>query len=161
MAAESLPSAVAALHLAAGDLCDEFDDLPRGAEIRSFPLGAGATIWIVPCTGGAYNIAYRLYQAEGDDIALLMFADYTEYAGWAATDRLVNVELDPASGRLTSWYLGRGVGDCGSRATWQFDGSRFVLLEFRYKPDCDGQDVPWPSVFERQAPALTWTPATQ
>lgn len=116
-------------------------------------LSQTATVHAIPCTRGAYNVTYRLYLVETGEIGgirPLYFADYSERFGWTGTDILFNVDIDPATGILSSFAKGRGLGDCGSAGTWLWQDYAFALVQFVHQEDCNGtMPEDWPVVFHR------------
>ena len=108
-----------------------------------------ATLVVANCFSAAYNVRSIVYLVTGKKkpkIKTLQFDDYSQEEGWTTTPHLFNVSFDKKSGKLTSFYKGRGLGDCGSQGTWMWDGQAFNLLTFRSKEECDGEDTEWPLV---------------
>jgi hypothetical protein len=60
--------------------------------------------------------------------------------GIAAEGRpiLVNAAWDPESRRLHEYNKGRGLGDCGTRAEYAWDGERFRLVRQEEMDECRG-----------------------
>ena len=116
-------------------------------------LSQTATVHAVPCTRGAYNVTYRLYLVETGEIGgiqPLYFVEYSERFGWSGTDILFNVDIDAATGTLSAFAKGRGLGDCGSAGTWRWRDYAFALIRFVHQEDCNGTPPgDWPVIFER------------
>lgn len=101
------------------------DHTPALDEISIYRLTADKVLLSLPCAMGAYNYSYL---------------------GWMARDKLpyrpqfleADGEFDPATGTLTSSMKGRGIGDCWSYQTWQFDGQGFTLTDQRSDEMCRG-----------------------
>lgn len=145
-----LPADVQAFHDAHGE-CDEADLLPEAIGPIVIPLGSERTMYLVPCYSGAYNVAHAAYVADAMEVKRHWFATYRDYDGWTATDIIVNPVWEGGGlGRLSMYNLGRGIGDCGSTATWQVADGNLRMLKFTYKGDCDGEGEPgeFPVVFE-------------
>lgn len=85
----------------------------------------------------------------------MYFADF--YESWTGTKVLFNPEtsgFDPRTGRLSSLYLGRGIGDCGSAGQWVWSGDLFRLIEFKAWWACEENgksDEGWPTVYKYKA----------
>lgn len=129
----------------------ECNPLPENQEVQSFWLPGGFALHMAPCFSGPYNVSQLFFFERRDDLQLIYFADYDE--GWSGTNQLFNTEFDPKTGRLSSFYKGRGIGDCGSSGQWVWSGYSFRLLEFRAWQDCETGRASddWPVVFTYQA----------
>lgn len=138
-----IPEALLAMHRAGGD-CDSFELLPNAHEVIQAQLNDKTWMWLIPCSAGAYNYAYMGYTGawNGDTFTTQIWADYSDDLGWSGTEYLVNPSFDAATSTLTSFNLGRGLGDCGTRGTWQWHEYGFRLIEFRAKSDCDAEGEP-------------------
>lgn len=115
-------------------------DLP---DIEAHALGGGATLALVPCGAGAYNFLTVPYVIQGGNPVIARFdfsPGFTEDPG--ATPMLVNAGFDAATGVLSSYSKGRGVGDCGSAEDYVWDGTRFRAVEVRQMGECRGS-VNW------------------
>ena len=123
--------------------CDEFQNLPGAYRVLSGQVEKDTWIYFLPCTGGAYNLAYLAYVSwRPETYTPLIFAQYDETLGWTGTDILFNVEFNPVNRALSATYLGRGLGDCGTYGLWKWREYGFAMQEFRAKPACDGQGEP-------------------
>jgi hypothetical protein len=120
------------------------DWLPIREDGEVHPLPGGAVLYLVPCYAGAYNFAWRFYidRDGGGTYEVLYFADYSERWGWTGTDVLYLPTFDEKTLELTSYYKGRGIGDCGTSGRWVWDEYLFRLVEYRAKDDCDGSGAP-------------------
>ncbi|MBM3928992.1 MAG: DUF1176 domain-containing protein, partial [Sphingomonadales bacterium] len=102
-------------------------------------LGSGATLVLLPCSAGAYNITAAAFVLRDGRIAPAgtdaptSFGDDNSTAGPAA---LVNAGFE--DGLLTSYAKGRGVGDCGISQTFAWDGTRLRLTEQAEMSECRG-----------------------
>jgi hypothetical protein len=76
------------------------------------------------------------YEATGADGKNLVRKEEAEITGLP--------EFNNSAKTLTILNRYRGVGDCGSYATYAFEGDRALLKEFRAKLDCDGQGAEHP-----------------
>lgn len=112
--------------------CDG-DDLP---DVTTKPLGNGRTLAIVPCSLGAYNLLSALFVVERGEATLAAFE--AEPGGDSGGDTSLAFNAAFADGILETNALGRGLGDCGVRQRYAWDGSRFRLIEQREMDDCRG-----------------------
>ena len=63
---------------------------------------------------------------------------------------MLNAVWDAAARTVTSFAMGRGLGDCGTYEVQKLVDARFQLVEFREKKECDGKETPpqqYPLVF--------------
>ncbi|MCL6707040.1 DUF1176 domain-containing protein [Pseudomonas sp. R2.Fl] len=122
-----------------------------GIEIRG---EEGARLLLMPCnTPGAYNQPYAAYNGHDDDLLPTAFPMMTEEGPSTALDAY-NLDYDPTTRTISSFYKGRGIGDCGTLLEWTVDLTRWdgvlVLKQQRTKDDCDGQYVDpqeWPALW--------------
>jgi hypothetical protein len=149
-----MPADLVALDSARPDACDGFDILDWS--FYAYPLGEGQTLYLLPCTGGAYNRFYSVYLGDGAGYQRLDFATPTYSAGWQAEPGIWLESFDPQTLELRSSNLGRGMGDCGMRGRWQWNGSRFVMLDYTLQAACDASVEPgdFPLVYRNPAADL-------
>lgn len=109
---------------------------------QGFDVTVGSVRLIgVPCaTGGVYNQPYALYVVN--EIVERISFPYMDGGKPTAMASAMNIDFDPVTRTMTSFFIGRGLGDCGEYFKWQLDerGGRLKLLEMRNKPDCDEGD---------------------
>jgi hypothetical protein len=135
-----LPKAkLARLKAAAG--CDmTFSQADHPAEARRFR--DGATVILVPCSQGAYNgssLVLVSRKADRSDLQPAAF-DFNALAG-EGTGPLTPPEgayWDEKTGRLSSFFKGRGLGDCGAGQDWAWDGRMFRLIRAEAMGECRG-----------------------
>jgi len=118
--------------------CDPFETLPNAGDIIQIRSG-GNKVWFLPCSAGAYNFLYKAFEDVNGGYQPLLWAEYSDTLGWTGTPYIVNPNYDAGTGILTSFFKGRGVGDCGSAGTWHWTGSAFKMVEYLYKGTCDGK----------------------
>jgi len=111
----------------------EGDDLPPAT---TKPLGGGRTLAIVPCSLGAYNLLSALFVVEQGAAKLTQFD--TPPGGDSGSDTPLAFNAAFEDGILDTNALGRGLGDCGVRQRFAWDGTRFRLIEQRQMDDCRG-----------------------
>jgi len=155
-----VPEAVLGQHMAGSACEDPQSELMKGFQPIITPLSPAAILYAVPCTAGAYNIAYRLYIRERGEIGgvqTLYFPTYSKAYGWGGTDLLFNVDAEGT--KLTAFYKGRGLGDCGTLASFTFVDFAYRLDEFRAQEECEGrQPEAWPVVYKAGTAAGTSSP---
>ena len=126
-------------------------DMPGIFAPERHQVAVNQWLHIIPCNFGAYNLVLRLYieNREFDEIRPLFFATYSDDNGWGGTNALINADFDAETKILTSFNRGRGLGDCGSFAKYEWNEYDFKLLEFRYWEACDGTHMPadWPVIY--------------
>jgi hypothetical protein len=118
------------------------DEVGGPDEAESAALGPAETLLLLACGSGAYNISYVpfvLRRGPGPVRAELAAFDLKP-AWWAEEGKpmLVNAGWDKESGLLTSFAKGRGVGDCGTSASYAWDGRAFRLVEQAEMGECRG-----------------------
>ncbi|KQM58936.1 MULTISPECIES: DUF1176 domain-containing protein [unclassified Sphingomonas] len=111
----------------------EGDDLPPAT---TKPLGGGRTLAIVPCSLGAYNLLSALFVVEQGAAKLAAFDTAPGGDSGSETPLAFNAAFE--DGILDTNALGRGLGDCGVRQRYAWDGTRFRLIEQRQMDDCRG-----------------------
>ncbi len=121
-------------------------------------LSPNARLHLIPCQLAAYNMVVKVLLERRDDESdvstwdTLSFARYSDELGWSASDTLINADIDAASGRLTEFAKGRGVGDCGSVGSWIWTGYDFAMVEYAYEGECQGRLADeWPIIYKRTA----------
>lgn len=124
--------------------CENFAFLPHANEVIQSQVTDDQWIWMIPCGAGAYNFTYKAYMGawNGDYFTSLIFADYSDNLGWSGDTHLFNPQWDEQTKTFTTFYKGRGIGDCGSTGKWQWHEYGFRLLEFWAKDHCDAQGNP-------------------
>ena len=98
-------------------------------------LDSRTTLAIVTaiCGSGAYNYY---------GIPMLLRDDGTrEVADMGPTeegDTLMNLSWDESTRMMSSYFKGRGIGDCGAGSDWVWDGTRFQVVKERAMGECLG-----------------------
>lgn len=120
------------------DVCEDLDpELPL--HDSAWELPDDLTLVQLSCFAGAYNFGSRWYWlAPGAQPHSVPFPAPDEDGAMTVTGELVNASFDPATGLLDMFSKGRGIGDCGSRGLWAFDGQHFELVEYALMSDCQG-----------------------
>lgn len=100
-------------------------------------LGGGATLVLLTCGSGAYNLSSTAFVVRGGKATPARFDDAPGGAKAGAAD-LINASWDASSGTLSTHGKGRGIGDCGEGASYVWDGTRFRLIEATRMEECRG-----------------------
>ena len=130
---------LAALRREAGCTIEEVGG-PDFAEVSA--LDSSATLVLLSCGSGAYNVSYVPYVARrGAKGPVLKLADFDIARSWWGEEVhpvLINAEWDPKRRLLTSFSKGRGLGDCGVGQDFAWDGTRFRLVQQIEMGECRG-----------------------
>lgn len=130
----------------------------EGAEDSVEPLGQhqgkDMALVLIACDSGAYNFGSVVMIAERpmeDPNAKWTFrkAKFDGATGWGDEEQVaqvVNASFDAATGTLSEFAKGRGLGDCGTANSYVWDGEQFRLSERHEMGDCRGA-WDWPRVW--------------
>lgn len=104
-------------------------------------LGGGATLVILPCSAGAYNVIGALFVIRDGQVRAVEVdspSGFEETGADSATPvhSVVNGAFD--GGVLISQAKGRGIGDCGVAQDYVWDGVRMRLVEQHEMRECRG-----------------------
>jgi hypothetical protein len=128
--------------------CDAEPGVSDGHE--AYHLSGSTWLALVPCGSGAYNfmsVPVLVNRSIGRRMKIATFdfaPGFTEVGG---PPMLVNADWDSATGQLSSYAKGRGLGDCGSAETYTWDGSKFRLLSKIAMEECRGV-IDWIPVWQ-------------
>lgn len=111
-------------------------------EYHAFPLDQGKTLVLLACGSGAYNVTWIPFVAQAERGGRIEIVPALFDAQWAQADggraELVNAEWDGGTRAINELSLGRGIGDCGTRSSYGWDGRRFRLLRQASMGECRG-----------------------
>lgn len=111
-------------------------------------LDAAHVLYGAVCMAGAYNMVYQLW--VDDQQGGIEAADIEMPGGIGPID-LMNIDYDADSRMLSSYAKGRGIGDCGTAASWVWDGSRFRLTSLIAMEVCQGIPADaWPVLYRAE-----------
>lgn len=122
------------------DSCEEPDPEAPLADF-AWRLPDGRALVQLHCYAGAYNFGSSWFSVRDGAAPTPINFPTPSDDGSGRMDSvadLVNAGFDPASGYLTSFSKGRGIGDCGSDARWNWDGQRFQLASYALMGNCRG-----------------------
>ncbi|MBC7429752.1 MAG: DUF1176 domain-containing protein [Bacteriovorax sp.] len=111
----------------------------------------GSTLYILGCEMYAYNSLEKAYIVNSYETKTVSIAEVLTDGSIVATNDLMGSGFDPSNNTLGTFQKGRGMGDCGSSATYIYNAyeTRFVLIEARVKENCDGEVTEWPVVYKK------------
>lgn len=148
-----LPKGLVELHAAQ---CPEFTERNLFVDIQKLPNSEhhanDNVLYVMGCEMYAYNSLEKAYvvNKEGKISPVVVAAFYG--GSLFATSDLMGAGFDPATNTLGTFSKGRGIGDCGSAATYSWDKyeEKFSLIEARNKEACDGDiEAEWPIVYKK------------
>ena len=123
-------------------------DAAQAMPPEAHALTAGEALVLLPCIMGAYQgsaLGFIVGRKDGSLTALHLPLPLPDDSD--DTD-LTSPDFDPATGRLSIFAKGRGIGDCGVAASWIWDGSRFVLASLSFQDACGGATADWPVLYQ-------------
>lgn len=118
---------------------------------QAFRLDTRTWLALVPCGAGAYNFtSVPVLISRGGVSRKMKIAEFDLPPGFTeagGAPLLVNADWDSATGKLSSYAKGRGLGDCGSAETYVWDGRRFRLVSKIAMEECRGV-IDWIPVWQ-------------
>ncbi|MEM9278097.1 MAG: DUF1176 domain-containing protein, partial [Pseudomonadota bacterium] len=135
-----------------GDGRDENDDIIERFGAISIALEYNSQLFVMPCgLPGAYNLPQTVLAFDGETKKVRIVAlPVMGQRGPTVIDYAYNTDWDDRNSTLSAFYKGRGLGDCGTRTVWYWEGgyySNFQLVEEYAKDNCDGNCDDWPKVW--------------
>jgi hypothetical protein len=125
--------------------CTEEDVGRVSADETLAPLGGGRTLLLMSCGAGAYNYNSLVLIAsrEGNTIRIMparfdVTRDPIDGEPDPIAISVTNGDWDPATMSISEFAKGRGIGDCGTAATYAWDGQSFRLIEQKEMSECRG-----------------------
>ena len=107
-------------------------------------LAPGKTLMLLACGSGAYNVTSIPFIVELDSGGAVAIRIAPFDSQWGLEDpelgrpTLINAGWDAEGRTLGEYSKGRGIGDCGSRAEYGWDGARFRLVHQEEMEECRG-----------------------
>lgn len=142
--ASELPEKVKTIWAGSFNECEdgEPDNIAKHGGMR-IELDNDGHLFILPCgTPGAYNQPYVaiVYDIDSKNARMVPFPTMGN-RGPSSFETAYNVNWNDKKSQLDAFFKGRGIGDCGSKHIWEWDGysydGAFELIEERLKDDCD------------------------
>jgi Protein of unknown function (DUF1176) len=134
-----LPRAVIAAGLDAANCELPIDQV---TEFDPQDLGGGLKLVQVSCWSAAYNFGGILFAVgpnARDKARLLSFQTVGDKKKLETVHSLALPQFDSKTKILSTYYKGRGVGDCGEIGEWRWTGKNFKLTGYWNKTECDGK----------------------
>lgn len=152
-----IPAAVLERHQAS---CPDFSSPERGEYLlkESFTLPGSEyspktkTLYLLGCEMYAYNSLEKAYIVDSyGQVTNVSVVEVGSEGSLTATSDLMGAGFDLETLTLGTFSKGRGIGDCGSSASYKYDSKneKFVLIEARLKEACDGLETDWPLVYKK------------
>ncbi len=147
---------IAALRRQAG--C-EIGEVGGPDEQETISISTGRTLILLACGSGAYNVSHIPFiaAAGGERIVPAPF-DGGRDLDERGQATLVNAQWDSNRRLLTQFSHGRGLGDCGTKSAWAWDGTRFRLVREERMEECRGARTFIPTWRARVARPESGTP---
>jgi hypothetical protein len=106
-------------------------------------IAPGTTLVLLACGSGAYNVTSIPYIAtRRDDAVAIEIAPFDSQWGLDEPEfsrpTLINGQWDAESRLLREYSKARGLGDCGTHASYGWDGARFRLVAREEMEECRG-----------------------
>lgn len=136
-----LPDAIRA-QFEEGGACADTDPLMFDGNAMSHTLDENTTLYVTPCgSSGAYNIPFKAFIDSFDMVTTLAFPVMLDGAPSAATQAF-NLGYDYEKRTFSSFFKGRGIGDCGTYSKWELGegsmGTQLALVEETFR-DCPSE----------------------
>jgi len=112
----------------------------------TFTLDHRNTLVLLFCGSGAYNALSIPLTVSGGAVRPAEFDAPVKSGDPDRPTMLMNAEWDRRTGILTARALGRGLGDCGVKQQFVWDGQRFRLIEQEEMGECRGA-IAWPTTW--------------
>lgn len=139
---------------------DLADDYNRSG-LEFYALGDNLWLLQVELGFGAYNGEYVFYYLDERDKSIfypvqfrhLTWEDWSDIKEYTDPTLSGSVWFDEDTSTIGVFYKGRGIGDCGQFATYQFRNGKTQLIEYRHRdfPDQENwniEDTPPPEEWE-------------
>lgn len=119
------------------------DEVGGPDDVETAALGGGATLVLLACGAGAYNVSMvpLIARRHGRTIRFGPAPFDVPLAGYEREDGrrlLVNAAWVAQTRSIEDFAKARGLGDCGSRSRYAWDGARFRLVHQEEMPECRG-----------------------
>jgi len=127
-------------------------DLRRSDDVAA-RLNEREVVILLKCNTGAYQgyvLAFRATLANLSDARILRLpwpGFLSEANGGDVAGEYGTGAYDPSTATFSQTGYGRGIGDCGTRARWVFDGKDFHLAELNYQDRCGGVPEDWLTLY--------------
>jgi len=131
---------------------EECDAQPGEETPAAFALSDETGLVLLPCLMGAYQGSALGVLVNRKTAAVSKLVLPLAFQGNPApddpTDMLTEPDFEVATGTLSTFAKGRGLGDCGLTASWIWNGQAFQLTALNYQDACGGVEPgDWPALF--------------
>lgn len=131
---------------------EECDDTPGAMTADAHALDDAQAIAFIPCIMGAYqgsSLAFIVPRGRGPARQLILPTPYLGAdADGASISYFTEAWFDAEGGMVSTAAKGRGLADCGTSASWIWDGTAFQLTSLELQQVCGGlYPGDWPSLF--------------
>ena len=128
--------------------CSDDEDLQDKVDYARIDAHTTLAIVTAICGSGAYNYyGIPLLIADNGKRTEAAFEKHEE------SDLTMNLSWDGKANVLSSYFKGRGIGDCGGGTDWVWDGKMFRIIKETAMSECLGA-IAWIPVFRaRPVPA--------
>ena len=138
-----------------GEGRDDEDDLIKSFGGISVLREKTSRMFLIPCgLPGAYNLVQIvLFYEEKEKRVRIAPLPTMGHVGPSILDNVINGSWDDRKSELSAFYKGRGLGDCGLRTVWKWEGGYYInleLTELYQKDDCDGKYDDWLQIWPPQ-----------
>ncbi len=138
---DELPEGVRG-QFAEGAVCADTDAAMFDGNALSHKIDENTTLYITPCgSSGAYNVPFIAVVDAFEMITPLAFPGMLDGAPSASLTAF-NLGYDWESKTFSSFFKGRGIGDCGTYSEWKLTegamGTQLALIEETYR-DCPAE----------------------
>ncbi|MEN5093911.1 DUF1176 domain-containing protein [Pseudomonas protegens] len=131
---------------------EEDDDYVMPPRIELYPLTAQQALVFEFSDCGAYICLFDISSRSRTAPYALQPLQMQALPN-GSVDHAGGINYYPETGELSSFLMGRGMGDCGEMASWHFDGQAFQLTDYRRMPNCSGLGYDnWPVLWSAEAP---------
>ena len=133
------------------EACPDLEDKMKGEEI-GFQLTADTVLWQMPCANAAYNFTSVFFlQPRSGAPRIVEFQKSANGKLVRNLTEIVNGEFNEDERAIYFFSRGRGVGDCGVRGAYVWDGRAFVLTSWQEMTACRGAPLDlWPIVWRAE-----------
>lgn len=107
-------------------------------EHAAFQLETGKTLILLACGSGAYNVTQIALVAEQREGRLSIRRARFDAASDKPDSALINADYDGDRRLLNEFSRARGLGDCGTRSDYAWDGAQFRLVRRETMEECRG-----------------------
>lgn len=129
-------------------------DLPQDSEGEEigYQLTADIVLWQMPCARGAYSFSNVYYtRRRGAAPAPVLFPQPVNGKLAPTLRHIVDGEFAEDDRSIFFFAKGRGIGDCGARGSYVWDGRAFALTGWQEMPTCRGAPLDlWPVLWRAE-----------